>query len=247
MENYIKIYDECLNRSYHNEKLEPIISYLYDIVNYYDKDIKENSMDGSIVDFTNFYNNTKRFTMEDLLSVFNVIIEKNNYHDLGEVIAFAFKLNLDYTAITDYLNAIYNLEYFDKEDSIERDMFMIDVETKVRSNELNDNYNFLFYQMMSCYKKYDTMINNSNIKTEIIRFFNRYSITILYYFYLMNYDARELEEMYDDIINNFEYYISIFEMNYIDMYCPFVFIQDEEKRIIKTIVEDRFNKKSSIK
>ena len=63
----------------------------------------------------------------------------------------------------------------------------------------------------------------------------------------MNYDARELEEMYDDIINNFEYYISIFEMNYIDMYCPFVFIQDEEKRIIKTIVEDRFNKKSSIK
>ena len=126
-------------------------------------------------------------------------------------------------------------------------MLMLDVSTKVHTKELNDNYSFSFYQMISCYKKYDFMINNSNIKTEIIRFFNRYSITILYYFYLMNYDARELEEMYDDIINNFEYYISIFEMNYIDMYCPFVFVQDEEKRIIKTIVEDRFNKKSSIK
>ena len=247
MENYIKIYDECLNRSYHNEKLEPIINYLYDIVNYYDKDIKENSMDGSIVDFTNFYNNTKRFTMEDLLSVFNVIIEKNNYHDLGEVIAFAFELDFDWTEITVFLNVIYNLECFDKENSIDCDMLMLDVSTKVHTKELNDNYSFSFYQMISCYKKYDLMINNSNIKTEIIRFFNRYSITILYYFYLMNYDARELEEMYDDIINDFEYYISIFEMNYIDMYCPFVFIQDEEKRIIKTIVEDRFNKKSSIK
>lgn len=247
MENYVKIYDECLNRNYHNEKLKPIISYLYDIVNHYDRDIKENCTASNMEDFLKYYNNTKKYFIEDLLMIFNVIIDKNNYYDLDKVIAFAFKLNLDYTAITNYLNAIYNLEYFDKEDSIERDMFMIDVETKVRSNELNDNYNFLFYQMMSCYKKYDLMINNSNIKHEIKRFFNRYSVTILYYFYLNNYDVSELEKMYDDIINNFEYYISIFEMNYIDMYYPFIFVQEEEKRIIKTIVEDRFNNKKTIK
>ena len=91
------------------------------------------------------------------------------------------------------------------------------------------------------------MVNNSNIKSEIKRFFNRYSLAILYYFYLMNYDARELEEMYDDIINNFEYYISIFEMNYNDMYIPYVLIQNEEKRIIKKIAEEHFNNKKLIK
>ena len=43
MEDYIKIYEECLDRKYHNEKLEPIINNLYDIVNHYNGDIKDSS------------------------------------------------------------------------------------------------------------------------------------------------------------------------------------------------------------
>ena len=78
----------------------------------------------------------------------------------------------------------------------------------------------------------------------------KYDDNIVYTFYLDQDElsfVSELEKMYDDIINNFEYYISIFEMNYIDMYYPFIFVQEEEKRIIKTIVEDRFNNKKTIK
>ena len=118
MEDYVKIYEECLNRSYHNEKLETIISCLYDIVNHYDKAIKEDSNASTMEDYKKHYSNIRRSIMEDLLIIFNIIIEKNNYKDLNEVIAFAFELNIDWAFINDYLNVIYNLENFDKENSI---------------------------------------------------------------------------------------------------------------------------------
>jgi hypothetical protein len=53
--------------------------------------------------------------------------------------------------------------------------------------------------------------------------------------------------MYDDIINNFDYYISIFEMNTDNIYYPYICIQDEEKRIIRTIIDDRINNKKLIR
>ena len=247
MEDYIKIYEECLNRSYHNEKIEPIINNLYDIVNYYDRDIKESSTAIIQKKKKKYYDNIRKSTMDDLLNVFNIIIEKNNYYDLNEVIAFAFELDLDWTVITNYLNVIYNLEYFDKENNFECDMVMMNVTNKVNNNEMKSNYNFPFYQLISCYKKYDIFVNNNNIKSEIKRFFNRYSVTILYYFYLNNYDVQELEKMYDDIINHFEYYISIFEMNTDELFHQFIFVQDDEKRIIRTIIDDRFNNKKLIR
>ena len=247
MEDYIKIYEECLNRSYHNEKLGPIINNLYDIVNYYDSDIRESSTYCNNKVTNKTYDNIRKSTMEDLLNIFDIIIEKNNYHDLGEVIAFAFELKLDWTTIAEYLNIIYNLEYFDKENNINCDMVMMEIKSKVDSNKIEGNYNFPFYQMISCYKKYDITVNNIINKSLVKRFFNRYSITILYYFYLKNRDAQELEKMYDDIINNFDYYISIFEMNTDDIYYPYICIQDDEKRIIRTIINDRFNNKKLIK
>ena len=247
MEDYVKIYEECLNRSYHNEKLETIISCLYDIVNHYDKAIKEDSNASTMEDYKKHYSNIRRSIMEDLLIIFNIIIEKNNYKDLNEVIAFAFELNIDWAFINDYLNVIYNLENFDKENNFDCDMVMVEIRSKIGCNEMNDNYSFPFYKMLSCYKRYDIMVNNSNIKSEIKRFFNRYSLAILYYFYLKNYDVQELEKIYVNIINNFDYYISIFEMNYNDMNIPYVLIQNEEKRIIKKIAEEHLNNKKLIK
>ena len=102
MEDYVKIYEECLNRSYHNEKLETIISCLYDIVNHYDKAIKEDSNASTMEDYKKHYSNIRRSITEDLLIIFNIIIEKNNYKDLNEVIAFAFELNIDWAFINDY-------------------------------------------------------------------------------------------------------------------------------------------------
>lgn len=247
MEDYIKIYEECLNRSYHNEKIEPIINNLYDIVNHYDRDIKESNTATNKEESIKYYNNVKRNKMSDLLMISNVIIDMNNYHDLDEVIAFAFELDLDWTEITNYLNVIYNLENFEKENNFECDMVMMDVTNKVNNNEIEGNYNFPFYQLISCYKKYDIFVNNNAMKSDIKRFFNRYSVTILYYFYLKNYNVEELEKMYDDIINHFEYYISIFEMNTDELFHQFIFVQDDEKRIIRTIIDDRFNNKKLIR
>ena len=247
MEDYIKIYNECLNRNYHNEKIEPIINNLYDIVNHYNRDIKDSSNAVYPEETKKYYDNVRKSTMDDLLNVFNIIIEKNNYHDLNEVIAFAFELDLDWTVITNYLNVIYNLESFDKENNFDCDMVMMEVTNKVCSNEIEGNYSFPFYQLISCYKKYDMVVNNNNIKSEIKRFFNRYSVTILYYFYLNNYDVEELEKMYDDILNHFEYYISIFEMNTEELFYQYIFVQDNEKRIIKSIIDNRFNNKKLIR
>ncbi len=247
MEDYIKIYNECLDRKYHNEKLEPIINYLYDIVNHYNRDIKDSSKAVYPEETKKYYDNVRKSTMEDLLNVFNIIIEKNNYYDLKEVLAFAFELNIEWTTIAEYLNVIYNLENFDKENNLECDMVMMDVTNRVNNNEMKSNYSFPFYQLLSCYKKYDIFVNNNINKSLVKRFFNRYSITILYYFYLKNRDAQELEKMYDDIINNFDYYISIFEMNTDNIYYPYICIQDEEKRIIRTIIDDRINNKKLIR
>ena len=77
MEDYIKIYEECLNRSYHNEKIEPIINNLYDIVNYYDRDIKDSNTATNKEESIKYYNNVKRNIMSDLLMISNVIIDMN--------------------------------------------------------------------------------------------------------------------------------------------------------------------------
>ena len=65
--------------------------------------------------------------------------------------------------------------------------------------------------------------------------------------YFGNISTEFIEKMYDDIINHFEYYISIFEMNTDELFHQFIFVQDDEKRIIRTIIDDRFNNKKSIK
>ena len=156
MEDYVKIYDECLDRTYHNSKLEPLINYLYEIVYL---------SSGELLESVNNYSDTeeekKRSTKayktnftKELLDIFNKVIDSNNYDNFDELMSFFKDMKLLPIHFSDFLSLIYDKEFFCRCRSFEYIFLFIQLSERIRHNKVSNEYHFDLYRMLICYKKY---------------------------------------------------------------------------------------------
>lgn len=248
MDDYIKIYEECKNRTYHNTKLEPLINYLYDIVNKQDKNIKQACNYSNKEESKKYYNNSKMSFIKELLEIFNKMIDYDNYNDLDEVLKLFNNSKLEWTQLYEYLSTIYNKDEYYRTDNFYYNFMIVELSRQMRIGDIKGEYNFPLFKMISVYKKYNDIIdNNPNRPAGIIRFFDRITPRIISYFHLDDYSVEDLDSLLNDIVNNYQDYNSYFELNGVYEVERFVMIQPREIQLVETIISNKISDKKIIK
>ena len=242
MEEYIKIYEECKDKKYHDPKLEPVIKYLYDIVETYNWEIKWETRHEK--GYKAYYRETGRF-MKDLITIFNKIIDSNNYEYFDEFLHVAWEKGLHIESFFNYLNTFYNKEEYSSDDYFKYYFAIRQLTFFVREKDITDNYNFPLFQMLNHYKKISLEIQGDNF--ELNDFFNRYAPVLIGDYYLHDYSLEDLDSIFMDFINNYKQYLSYFLLNGVDEIDEYFFVQSREVELIRTIISNHMVNKKTIR
>ena len=185
---YKEIYCECLNRKLTIEKYLPVKDYLYKIMEFYSNSEVNNSID----QFVN-----------DVLSVFDKIINENAFDKLDNYIDYLFKLHTPWYEFSDSLKLIifkdkyyikkrYYYEYF-------KDITEL-VNQRYDSDIKEDNR---FAKLIGIYHQYhEIIIDRFNGNDALIKYYEKYASLIIANFYLKDLDVTILDKVLERFTNN---------------------------------------------
>lgn len=244
MEEYLKIYNDCCNKNYYDSKLEPLLDYLYYLVNMHNNCFNDANNDEEAIIAHNY---ERMSYIKELLTIFNKMIDNNNYDNINEIILFYNNSDLKWVQLYEYLSTIYNKEEFHKTDNFDYHFMIVDLCKQMRAGQIKGEYEYSLFKMLSCYKKYNDIIdNNPNRPKGITRFFDRFAPRVISYFYLYDYNIEYLDNLFADFVNDYNKYSSYFELNGVNEINRFVMIQPRETELVKTIVNNIVNNKRNI-
>ena len=247
MEDYIKIYDECLNKSYHNPKLEPLINYLYELIKRSNKEIAETVKLNTDEDKKKSTIKRKTHFMKEYLSIFNKIIDSNNYDNFDEYFNFYLESNSQVAFFVDLLCAIYDKENFYLNRNFEYTFLFIELTSAIRNNTYTKDYNFDIYNMLLCYKKYVDIIDNDDSLRHLTRLFDRYGSIIISFYNRYGCDIDDLDNLFSEIIYKPDEFFSYLELNGIKEDEMYIMVQKKEAYVIETMVRNRISKKKVLR
>ena len=204
-----EIYENCLYKRYHNEKIEPIIRCLYQVVKHYNKELT-----GSKNDSIEIKNHNKVEFINKLLLVFEKLVEKENNDDLYNTIRLLFSLKIDHNDFINYLylfyfkEDVYNDNIMDFYEKMKRLCYLV-----IRYNTFETSNTYLF-QLIDCFlMKYQGLSPEVNYYyNKILYFLDYYGHIIISVVYL-KYELSDLENILNGIIVDFEDIENYFLLN----------------------------------
>ena len=209
----VAIYNDCFNKKYHNEKLEPVIRELYLIIRHYNKEILGPRKPFTTPDFER-ENLNKKDCINKLFSLFEKIVDNGEYDDMYHTIELLFSLKLNYDDFLNYLALFYlkedtyNYNMMDFYRKIEKLSYLIR-----RYNTFETSNTYLF-KLLNCYLSKYQELSTLEIPYYLkLRFFlDEYGFVFVSVIYL-KYELNDLERIFDGIINNFEEIENYFLLN----------------------------------
>ena len=233
-EPYEKIYNDCMNKNLTIPKYIPVREYLYRIVDYYTKQ--------GIFNYSFGLPKTipASFTME-LIKTFDLLIEKNKYNDLDDVITFIMETGHFWNHLCPYLKAIQLKTDIDDKKSYYSTINDLVYSLKtVEENRLDTNIRI--EQIIKVFAKHYQANTDSNHETK----FGLTGPIVCANFYLTNLDVSLLDNLFSNIyLNGPKEYFKKYEEQFGIFYKPVIYNSNEEieKILLDDINEFKINKK----
>jgi hypothetical protein len=198
----IKMYDECRNKTYHNEKLEPVIEDLY---NMFEFDFKHHLGFNFDVD-----DNRKIKHITNLLQPLYDVIDTNNiplFHKLVFEVTHPNNNTISTHLIFDMMNLLlFPQEYLSQEDHY----FSMITDYFISENKYD------FYSKNSTYPYFDYLnkLYNHGKEHNIKYTGTGIEVAIIYYFLKNNTNPNNFIDALDYVHNNIQFINSFYRHNY---------------------------------
>ena len=202
-EYYLKIYDECLNGTYQNEKLKPVIPIICETVKRYDGELVcSNGLNPEELLYLKQKN--MRAFIVDLLYISYHVVQTNNDKDYSMVLNYLYKTHTEWRMLEPSINAIYfPNEYYENKQFEYMMVFRFFAHNSMYLNLINKEYSFRLVDFVRVYREYwNTFPQNVKFFRKHI-FFEKYGMIIMALFYKDNIPIENLRKAFDFIIDNY--------------------------------------------
>ena len=202
MNNYLNVYNACLNKKYHNSNLELVLNDLYNLVSNAEDWIMLSSLtDPDVV------NSIRSKIMETYLAMIQKMIRRNKIEDFKYNIDLALSLRMDVRLIPKF----FDLLFFSNE-LLKNDFDINQISNYRYIIEMLLTYNVNYY-LYNNNKLLDYVRTALNYLEDNKREYNIFLPSIILYCLIKNYDNNKYIEMLN---YSFKYYSQL--IDFINMY-----------------------------
>ena len=201
LEKNLNIYFQCINKSYQNDDITPLLELLYDLVDKFDDDIMTYN---SMMSNNDLVRINKSEFIEKAIKLLTKIVKDNRFNDLDKYMEIIKICELSYASI-DYL---YIMSY-PKESYMESPKDYFDIFRRFTFKFLyvpeKLDTNVLIGNLLTVYKDYVRMFPVRN-QHEIDKrnFFQGYGSCMLADFYANEYQDISINDLFDYLYNNID-------------------------------------------
>lgn len=243
MNNYnIDIYNECLNETYQDDRIKPIINCLYRVVKHYDRSLSRHNGRNE-TESKYIINRNKSDFINKVFPVFLNIVDKCDYIDLDRVLDFLFHDNCHWYCFANHLKLFYLKDELYK-DNINSYYSMIkSLCSCIVFSEVNNKIENYLYQLLKYYKKYYNHIYTDRTDLRINGFLGRYGHLIVGIVY-KDYNLEDLDIILNKVINNFDEIDNYFKLNGLDNNITDLDYEIKKELIINMINNNKVKRKT---
>ena len=197
----VNIYYECLNKSYKDDSLEPLLNSVYKIINYYDWELTEiMGIEGD----TAIYLKRKSIILftRDLFSLIKYLIKFNNYENFDEIVEFLYEINIQWNQLINALKSMYCPDTLDIDDYYHIFRLLCNNSHYTDLNKYDHSLKITEY--LRVYKEFYNSVTSN--KDEFFKriFFQQYSPMIMGELYKANVETIDLYKAFDYLLDNYK-------------------------------------------
>ena len=195
----LRVYYECLNKTYKDDSLEPLLTSLYKIINYYDGDLTRIV---GISDNSAVFQKRKNMIIfiNGLLLLLKNLIQNNNYQNFDDTVEFLYESRVPWYCLIDALKSLYC------QDSLNRDDYFNNFEGFCNYAYYTDPNKFDFslkiIDYLKIYTEYYKSLTGSRDYAYRLGFFARYAPKIMAILYKNKTDSKNLYKAFDYLLDN---------------------------------------------
>ena len=204
----LNIYFECLYKTYQNEDIEPLIEFLYTLVDIYDDGLNK-SFDINGVD-ANIVRINKAMFINTTIDLLTKLVKNNDYNFLENYLNFSYDNGARWNDIVYFIYAlIYPNDFYEKDPKRFYEVFKT-LTTNYAYHKKNEMYYLRIENYLEVYKKYfDNLDWASLADMPKMMYFNYIISVVIGNLYMDEVSVSKLPKVLDYVHDNL-YYIKDF-------------------------------------